>query len=262
MLRRWRWRAADFLWGPEGTCEEPVSEVGGRAMRAAHGGVGWAAIFGARGRVLRVGGCGADSLEDLALAARRRWRRGGGRRQLEWLRRWEVDEGREADSRGRWRVARIVSVARPARRYGQQLDVQVEWAGVDTLSGSALGVGWVSVTWCTPDVQAEARRMEGEAYPAARAAPPVEGSRRKRPRLAAAAVVAAAAASDEAGSGSESEVDEEPAEEGEAMQVEVVGAVWADEWADECRDIIVSQIVAGVVQRAAAAGRVVGGWAG
>ena len=143
MLRRWRWRAADFLWGPEGTCEEPVSEVGGRAMRAAHGGVGWAAIFGARGRVLRVGGCGADSLEDLALAARRHWRRGGGRRQLEWLRRWEVDEGREADSRGRWRVARIVSVARPARRYGQQLDVQVEWAGVDTLSGSALGVGWV-----------------------------------------------------------------------------------------------------------------------
>ena len=57
-------------------------------------------------------------------------------------------------------------------------------------------------------------------------------------------------------------MDEEPAEEGEAMQAEVVGAVWADEWADECRDIIVSQIVAGVVQRAAAAGRVVGGWAG
>ena len=72
----------------------------------------------------------------------------------------------------------------------------------------------------------------------------------------------AAAASDEAGSGSESEVDEEPAEEGEAMQAEVVGAVWADEWPGECRDIIVSQIVAGVVQRAAEAGRVVGGWAG
>ena len=83
---------------------------------------------------------------DDAVAARRYWRRGGGRRWLLHLRRWEVDEGREADSRGRWRVRRVVGVQRPARRHGRQLDVQVEWAGVDTTSGEAWGVEWIPLT--------------------------------------------------------------------------------------------------------------------
>ena len=67
-------------------------------------------------------------LDFRAHEARRRWADGGGRRRLEWLRRWEVDEGREADPRGRWRVARVMDVRRPMHRHGRQLEVQVEWA--------------------------------------------------------------------------------------------------------------------------------------
>ena len=60
---------------------------------------------------------------------------------------------------------------------------QLEWAGVDVLTGDAWGVGWVPITWCTDDVRAEARRLEGATYPAKRVAPAPVGSRRS-PRLA------------------------------------------------------------------------------
>jgi hypothetical protein len=121
-------------------------------------------------------------LDFRAHEARRRWADGGGRRRLEWLRRWEVDEGREADPRGRWRVARVMDVRRPMHRHGRQLEVQVEWAGVDTRSGAAWSVEWVALAWCTGDVREEARRMEEAMYPAARRAEAAKGSR-KSPRL-------------------------------------------------------------------------------
>ena len=50
--------------------------------------------------------------------------------------------------------------------------------------------------------------MEEEAYPAARAAPPQEGNRRKSLRLAAVESAAAVAPMDEVGSGTESGMDE------------------------------------------------------
>ena len=157
-------------------------------------GDGWAAVVGPEEGRLQVGGPhgpplaeesrpGASSLDGRAVAARRRWRDGGGRRRLGWLRRWEIDEGREADSRGRWRVARVVGVRRPERRLGRQLEVQVEWAGVDASTGEAWGVEWVPLAWCTADVRAEARRLEEAAFPRPRAATPATGSR-KSPRWA------------------------------------------------------------------------------
>ena len=72
---------------------------------------------------------------------------------------------------------------RPERRLGRQLEVQVEWAGVDTATGEAWGVEWVSLTWCTADVRAEARRLEEATYPRRRVATPTQGSR-KSPRWA------------------------------------------------------------------------------
>ena len=79
----------------------------------------------------------AGRSDQRAVAARRHWRSGGGRKRLEWLRRWEVDEGREADKRGRWRIGRVLDVRRPTQRRGRQLEVQIEWAGVDVASGNA-----------------------------------------------------------------------------------------------------------------------------
>ena len=40
-----------------------------------------------------------------------------------------------------------------------QLEVQLEWAGVDTASGEAWSVGWVPLSFCTPDVVKEARAL-------------------------------------------------------------------------------------------------------
>ena len=57
---------------------------------------------------LRVGMAPAGELPGLderVVHARGWWRWGGGRRRLTWLRRWEIDEGREADAGGWWRVA-------------------------------------------------------------------------------------------------------------------------------------------------------------
>ena len=217
-LRRWRWRTAFSRLGAAGAQEEGASQAREAAAAAVHGGTSWAVVMGLEAEVVTVGGslgpplaakivaevaAGRDSLDGRAVAARRRWRDGGGRRRLEWLRRWEVDEGREADSRGRWRVARVLSVRRPAHRQGRQLEVQLEWAGVDTASGEAWAVEWWPLSHCTADVRLEARQMELTVYPAPRTAEPPVGSR-KSPRLeeeagAGAAQVARAAAMQAAG---------------------------------------------------------------
>ena len=82
-------------------------------------------------------------------------------------------------------MARVLGVERPAGRRGLQLDVLVEWAGVDVGTGRRWGAEWVPVTWCTGDVRAEARRLEEVRYGQAgrRAAERPEGCR-KSPRLA------------------------------------------------------------------------------
>jgi hypothetical protein len=70
------------------------------------------------------------------------------------------------------------------RRYGLQLEVQLEWADVDTASCEAWSVGWVPMSFCTPDVVKEARAMEAVAYPAPRREEASEGAQ-KSPRLVA-----------------------------------------------------------------------------
>ena len=216
MLRRWRWRAAVRAvkttggrrasislarsWAIEAVragCaarrEAVVLEgewlvVGGGAEQevATEGEEGAVGEEGVEGEaVAETGEAGWGSLDGRAVLARRRWRDGGGRRQQEWLRRWEADEGRASDPRGRWRVAHVLGVERPVGRRGQQLDVLVEWAGVDPLTGGRWAVSWVPITWCSADVRAEARRLEEEKYKAAaRRAAERPADSRKSPRLA------------------------------------------------------------------------------
>ena len=169
------------VWAATGTRQEPISAARRQILRAAGGG-GWAAALAVQWLCIDVGGM--RGLLGRMREARRRWRGGGGSARLKFYRRWEADEGREAGPHGWWRVARVIAVRRPTPRRGTQLDVQVEWAGVDIVTGTAWGAGWLPITRCRADVREEARRMEREAYGAPRLAPtPAVGSR-KSPRLA------------------------------------------------------------------------------
>ena len=135
---------------------------------------------------LRVGMAPAGELPGLderVVHTRSWWRWGGGRRRLTWLRRWEIDEGREADAGGWWRVARLVEVERPTGRHGQQLDVLVEWAGVDTGTGRAWATSWIAVTQLREDLKLQARSMEAARYPLKRKAEGAAVAARRSPRL-------------------------------------------------------------------------------
>ena len=216
-LREWRWLAGLRLWrwhvsrggsanrgvgSRVGHRRVPLPQDWERVMQAVLGNLGTRVAFGLE--MIMMDG---RELDDRAYEARRRWLDGGGRRRVEWLRRWEVDEGREADKRGRWRVARVMDVRRPEGRHGRQLEVQVEWAGVDTLSGAAWSVEWVTIAWCTGDVRKEARRLEERRYPAARSAAGPLGSR-KSPRLLEGSAGGAGGDEEVGGSGSGDSEDE------------------------------------------------------
>ena len=72
--------------------EEPPSAVRRRAWQVA---VDVAGVDPPRLTLVVASKVGCDaSLDERAVAARRAWRRAGGRRRLEYLRRWEIDEGR------------------------------------------------------------------------------------------------------------------------------------------------------------------------
>ena len=80
-----------------------------------------------------------------------------------------VRAGVESDDRGRWAVRGIMAVRRHEGRRGRPLDVLVEWEGEDS-DGDIWEESWVNVTELTPDLRAEARRLEMELF----------GPRRKR----------------------------------------------------------------------------------
>ena len=80
-----------------------------------------------------------------------------------------VRAGVESDDRGRWAVRGIMAVRRHEGRRGRPLDVLVEWEGEDS-DGDLWEESWVNVTELTPDLRAEARRLEMELF----------GPRRKR----------------------------------------------------------------------------------
>ena len=106
-----------------------------------------------------------------AVAARRAVWRAGGRKRLEYLRRWEVSEGREADKSGRWRLRKIVQVMRPDKRHGRQLRALIQWNGVNPMDGTAWPDTWVDVNDkymnmnMTADMRKVAKSMEDKLYP-------------------------------------------------------------------------------------------------
>ena len=192
MLRLWRWRAADLAGrGPDELVVEVVSDARKRAwVLATDDGPTEPAVKGLRVQSWPDGvqswPAYADEMPGLAervFHARGWWTWGGGRRRLAWLRRWEIDEGREADAGGWWRVARLVEVKRPTVRHGQQLEVLVEWAGVDTTTGKAWAATWTSVTQLRDDLKPQARAMEAARYPQKRKAEGTAVAERKSPRL-------------------------------------------------------------------------------
>ena len=71
--------------------------------------------------------------------------------------------GTESDDRGRWAVRGIMAVRRHEGRRGRPLDVLVEWEGEDA-DGDIWEESWVSVTELTPDLRAEARRLEMDLF--------------------------------------------------------------------------------------------------
>ena len=72
-------------------------------------------------------------------------------------------KGDESDDRGRWAVRGIMAVRRHEGLRGRPLDVLVEWEGEDS-DGELWEESWVSVTELTPDLRAEARRLEMELF--------------------------------------------------------------------------------------------------
>ena len=78
-----------------------------------------------------------------------------------------VRAGVESDDRGRWvrrwAVRGIMAVRWHEGRRGRPLDVLVEGDGEDS-NGDLWDESWVSVTELTPDLRAEARRLEMELF--------------------------------------------------------------------------------------------------
>ena len=100
-----------------------------------------------------------------------------------------VRNGVEADDGGRWAVRGIRAVRRHEGRRGRPLDVLVEWEGEDS-DGDPWEESWVSVTYLTADLRAEARRLEAELFgpratqagPTSRRANHREDARRRQER--------------------------------------------------------------------------------
>ena len=95
-------------------------------------------------------------------------------------------------------MARLVEVKRPTVRHGQQLEVLVEWAGVDTTTGKAWAATWTSVTQLRDDLKPQARAMEAARYPQKRKAEGTAVAERKSPRLHAPDAAATQASSSQA----------------------------------------------------------------
>ena len=92
----------------------------------------------------------------------------------------DVEAGLETSSRGWHVVARLVDVRRSVPRRGLQLDVLVEWEGVEYFTQRPYPPAWLPVTSLRPELAAEARVMEAARWPPERIEIP-EGTR-KQPR--------------------------------------------------------------------------------
>jgi len=137
------------------------------------------------------GGVGGSTpgLAERVTLARGKLRWGGGRREMVRLKRYDVAAGLEGDRFGRWAVDKVLDVARPERRKGRMLDVQVSWKGgaVRDEEGEGWQPTWVSISLLTRDLNKVAREMEEEKYGGAgrTEATTRPGKRRRSERLAA-----------------------------------------------------------------------------
>lgn len=146
-----------------------------------------AAAFGAAGlgaptqRLLGLDSSGGD-IYGRGLAARwwsahRRGRsesKAAARRELAE----DIQAGLETTRIGMHRVEKIIDVRRPDKRRGLQLEVLIQYAGVQYFSRAPWPPEWVSVSVLTADLASEARRMEGERWEATRFRERPEGSRK------------------------------------------------------------------------------------
>ena len=154
--------------------DEPVSKIRAAALAAAWGG----SQHEASADILS----GSD-VQKRELRARAWWRRGGGHdpTYTAKLDRWEIQAGRRSDSQGRW-SAEVVSVRRPEKRVGPQLEVQVRYGGTDA-EGNAWPDKWVAIRDVTNDLKVRARYMEEIRYPKAAKPASRPAGRRYSPRL-------------------------------------------------------------------------------
>ena len=195
MVRRWRartrlraaWRSAQ---DEERAVDVPEGEEVGRLAAAAgvleSAGGRWSwltfedeiTLAGGPEGPLTVGpGLGAR-----AAMARRRVRWGGSQAAMEYLRRWEIAEGRAESANHMWAVEALVSVRRPTVRRGRELLVTVRWAGVNPLFECPWGESELSIRALTSDLKDAARRMERERYPELEGPRPARVSGRIRSR--------------------------------------------------------------------------------
>ena len=174
MLRQWRLRAAVKV----GHVLEPMASVRSDVLSMVDT---WGEETCVRGSHPRpppasvwldrpdVGARARDGLEARALTPRAKLRWCGGRRLFDRLKGAAVQAGHEPDRFGFWAVEAVIDVRRPAKRRGQQLDVLVQFAGLDPLLKTPWPQEWVPITWLKPDVKATARAMERASSAAAAA---------------------------------------------------------------------------------------------
>ena len=159
-----------------GTCDEDGGAVSGTGVGPTHF-RRWICTDASRTEESR-------SLAATSHWARRAWLRGGGRRSLEYWRRWDIHAGLESDPRGRWGVEKLVDVWRQPHVKGRRLQALVRWRGCDPDTGEAWTDTWLAVneTFFTADMRREARAMERTKYPKA-APPPARAGTRSSSRL-------------------------------------------------------------------------------
>ena len=183
MLRWWRLRAARAR---RGYVLEPTSAVVSDVLNWAATWLNGTCVHGSKRAVaeadvwIEFAGSSAHSRDGLAARAfstRSKLRWCGGRRLFDKLKGIDVQSGHEPDRFGFWAVERLIRVRRPARRRGRQLEVLVQFAGLDPISKEPWPTEWIDIKLLKADLKRLAREME-EALMAAPPPARVSGCKR------------------------------------------------------------------------------------
>ena len=175
MLRQWRWRAARSrlyviepasrlqtqMLGWVATWNNDVCLVG--TCPVPPPGDVWHSFAGASTHSARSNG-----LASRALTPRDKLRWCGGRRRFDRLKGSAVQEGHEPDRFGFWAVESVLSVRRPVARRGRQLEVLVQFKGLDPVSKAPWPSEWIPISWIkSGELKECARAMEAAALQSA-----------------------------------------------------------------------------------------------